>query len=981
MIPQSTPLHRAVSKGDLTIVQEILRRFAAAQKRAPQGTSFPKQGKSSKSKFLEWPDENQLTALFLAVKLGHLSIVKYLVEEGADAHTSDKEGNNLLHAAVQNKHAKLIPYLIEKNIRFISSKNRHGFYPLEIALENVDLETAKHLFCSTEQNSNWMQAIIFCSYLSVWKKPRPEYLEMFICDYYPNPKERRKAVWQSMRIYQCEAIEKSSLTNNHFCLSGLNLTNNFFYNYLKKLDENARRQISSLDLSRNLFSNMRLDVLLERLPSLRVLNLSHNKEFGVRGWVLSSGAQLLALNLAKNPSLQRLDLTNTGLDDVDFKALAAAVGKNTKLRLMNISNNPALTDAIESDLKTLETNTDCSLTEIKMEANPGLSEALKNRYSLIGARRKEGAVASALKTLGISDPAEQTRFAKMAKFIPPSRLRSMRVNPFESHDYPVRISTAFAPIPSVKTLAAKTEAQKPSVPSMGLEVLHVQLKREQAKLDELIADEKDETSDATSMHRLFMLEDKGTVQAKITALQAEIGNRSKLMVIRKCISNLYEAIHMTIIGLEAIIDRQEIKDKNGELPSIIKSIGLWHTHVVDRLKDKSDLEELLEELDKLFSIFKYLLPVHSPFVRKNAVVHAEIEKIQTSLTDAIKQLKDTYEKEYWHVCDKKQHKAKVLAIVKNSLYQTFQSYKAATLTHEINIFPRKNLTTGEEVASIVKTALGLACTFAFPFVGGAIKGLLAPHLSGESTLLEKLKDLPVGEMVTKAIEIVRSIAGLCGDESGGLFQPIIDGFYTLTGTLTIEKRLKLLATNFSGTSGQGKAQRLAEAFVYFYRDAIVKLTPFESGVFAAEIDKHVRRFLMESDPKQYAEQELIDWMVHVPMTSKRNLKLSKKSNTVPLPFLIQRAGLICLDAEGNTVRFNIGLQVNDGKEGEIKWVETDGEAYRYRQADQRLLEEINGLIKAWEDSDEPDDVISFGRFRIRRETLLRLKYAGALYNG
>jgi hypothetical protein len=262
---------------------------------------------------------------------------------------------------------------------------------IEIFLEAKNFLAAEILFKRTEESKKLEQSAIISCYAAFWQIPKLSYLENYFEDRFPNDKKAlRREIWNEIIKYLAACVEKTpSRLKNSLFLSGFNITNNFLYNYFSSLPESLRTAIHRLDLSHNRLTGKQVSSLLTLAPALKTLNLSHNIWFGFKRWYYYSGAQHFALALAKNDTLEELDLTNTGLNDADIKMLAEALKTNTTLRVLNISQNPALTNDIGKYIETIAVKRKHAFLEIIMENNPGLSSNLRKRCRQIGRLPKE----------------------------------------------------------------------------------------------------------------------------------------------------------------------------------------------------------------------------------------------------------------------------------------------------------------------------------------------------------------------------------------------------------------------------------------------------------------------------------------------------------------------------------------------------------------------------------------------------------------
>jgi ankyrin repeat protein len=75
------------------------------------------------------------TALHQAARRGHQSIVRFLVEHGAQVSMPDEHGQTLLHLAAQNGHEDLVQYALAEGCA-IDTKDYNGYTSLHLAAEN-----------------------------------------------------------------------------------------------------------------------------------------------------------------------------------------------------------------------------------------------------------------------------------------------------------------------------------------------------------------------------------------------------------------------------------------------------------------------------------------------------------------------------------------------------------------------------------------------------------------------------------------------------------------------------------------------------------------------------------------------------------------------------------------------------------------------------------------------------------------------------
>ena len=124
-------LIEAIKDGDITIVKDLIERGANVNHASIVGD----------------------TPLIIAGNRGHLEIVKYLIEHGADVNQANNKGNtsltwasaqSFLSLQMNNARFEIVKYLIEQGAN-VNHVNRNGYSPLIYASKNGNLDIVKYL--------------------------------------------------------------------------------------------------------------------------------------------------------------------------------------------------------------------------------------------------------------------------------------------------------------------------------------------------------------------------------------------------------------------------------------------------------------------------------------------------------------------------------------------------------------------------------------------------------------------------------------------------------------------------------------------------------------------------------------------------------------------------------------------------------------------------------------------------------------------
>ena len=102
-------IQRAAKNGDIEGIQRYL----------DSGVSVDKQGFITRE-----------AALHLASRAGHLHVVKFLVEKGANMNIKNKGGANPIHIATWDNHEEIVRFLVESGAD-VDARNSWGQTPLQ----------------------------------------------------------------------------------------------------------------------------------------------------------------------------------------------------------------------------------------------------------------------------------------------------------------------------------------------------------------------------------------------------------------------------------------------------------------------------------------------------------------------------------------------------------------------------------------------------------------------------------------------------------------------------------------------------------------------------------------------------------------------------------------------------------------------------------------------------------------------------------
>lgn len=98
-------------------------------------------------------DENGYMSLHYAVIEGHLEMVKFLIDQGANVNSTSDDGHTALHLAARSGNLDIVKYLLELGVD-VNCEQELGRTALHLAAEMGNLDTVKYLIvCGADVNS------------------------------------------------------------------------------------------------------------------------------------------------------------------------------------------------------------------------------------------------------------------------------------------------------------------------------------------------------------------------------------------------------------------------------------------------------------------------------------------------------------------------------------------------------------------------------------------------------------------------------------------------------------------------------------------------------------------------------------------------------------------------------------------------------------------------------------------------------------
>ena len=175
-----TPLHCAVSKGHLQIVNYLLSNKADVTVQICEGRNVYHMAACDgylqilqalilhNNDYINDGDKNNITPLNYAVHKGHLEIVIYLLSNKADVTVQTDDGWNVYHIAAYNGNVQIMQALILHNNDYINDVNKKNWTPLHHAVLKGHLEIVNYLLSNkadtTVQNGTGLNVYHVAAY-------------------------------------------------------------------------------------------------------------------------------------------------------------------------------------------------------------------------------------------------------------------------------------------------------------------------------------------------------------------------------------------------------------------------------------------------------------------------------------------------------------------------------------------------------------------------------------------------------------------------------------------------------------------------------------------------------------------------------------------------------------------------------------------------------------------------------------------------
>ncbi|RWS23761.1 hypothetical protein B4U80_02997 [Leptotrombidium deliense] len=126
--------------------------------------------------------ESKNALLLYVSKIGELSVVKRLIDEGVDINTKDKDGNSAIHLATEANHVEVLKFLLQ-NDADINVVNDDGNSALHVAILSLSLECVELLLeeqIKVNRFNNQKKSELMCAMQLDFVEPFKEKTEKII---------------------------------------------------------------------------------------------------------------------------------------------------------------------------------------------------------------------------------------------------------------------------------------------------------------------------------------------------------------------------------------------------------------------------------------------------------------------------------------------------------------------------------------------------------------------------------------------------------------------------------------------------------------------------------------------------------------------------------------------------------------------------------------------------------------------------------
>lgn len=144
-----SPLHCAAEKGNLEVVKCLCQRYQKLF--------------GDMKDYIRCLTVRKKDALYYGARYGHLDVVKYLVENGADVNNQAIDGDSALHESASSGHLDVVQYLVRQKAN-IYIRNKVGQTVLHSAVKSNNIDIISYLVrcgVSVDSKDKWLETPIF----------------------------------------------------------------------------------------------------------------------------------------------------------------------------------------------------------------------------------------------------------------------------------------------------------------------------------------------------------------------------------------------------------------------------------------------------------------------------------------------------------------------------------------------------------------------------------------------------------------------------------------------------------------------------------------------------------------------------------------------------------------------------------------------------------------------------------------------------